>query len=219
MARTSSTLLSTPATLFIPHPLRVINRSPWKYVMIAHKKECHCRHPYVLCFILLQQTIRRNRLLHACLEWYPTPRNIRCCSLLVATPYIACTALWIVSLPWGIIVPLQCCCCYVAFVLHLYHTLKGVVPTWNNCGMNGGLLEEREWLREGTLVICNVKIRLFFKLRLKSVFIVQKLRLKSVLIVQKVRLKSVMIGFSWKWKGELCPWQVGAIGISAGRLK
>ena len=51
--------------------------------------------------------------------------------------------------------------------------------------MNGGLLEEREWLREGTLIICNAKIRLFFKLRLKS-----------VLIVQKVRLKSVMIGFS-----------------------
>ena len=29
--------------------------------------------------------------------------------------------------------------------------------------MNGGLLEEREWLREGTLIICNVKIRLFFQ--------------------------------------------------------
>ena len=62
--------------------------------------------------------------------------------------------------------------------------------------MNVGLLEERELLREGTLIICNAKIRLFFKLRLKSVLIVQKLRLKSVLVVQKVRLKSVMIGFS-----------------------
>ena len=29
--------------------------------------------------------------------------------------------------------------------------------------MNGGLLEEREWLREGTLIICNAKIRLFFQ--------------------------------------------------------
>ena len=27
--------------------------------------------------------------------------------------------------------------------------------------MNGGLLEEREWLREGTLIICNAKIDYF----------------------------------------------------------
>ena len=163
-----------PPTLFISHPVGVINKSLRKYVMIAHKKECQCRHPSVLCFIFLQQTIHRNILLHfflagypnmlldVCLEWYPTPRNIRCCSLLVATPYIACKVLWIVSPPWENISPLQCCCCYVAFVLHLYHTLKGVVPIWNNCGMNGGLLEEREWLREGTLIFCNAKIRLSY---------------------------------------------------------
>ena len=162
MARTSSTLLSTPATLFISHPVGLIIKSLWKYVMIAHKKECQCRHPSVLCFIFLQQTIRRNMLLDVCLACYPTLRNIRCCSLLVATPYIACKVLWMGSPPWENMSPLQCCCCYAAFVLHLYHTLKGVVPIWNNCGMNGGLLEEREWLREGTLIFCNAKIRLSY---------------------------------------------------------
>ena len=40
-------------------------------------------------------------------------------------------------------------------------------------------------------MFCDAKIRLFFKLRKKSVSLCQKLRLKSVLGVQKLRLKSV----------------------------
>jgi hypothetical protein len=67
--------------------------------------------------------------------------------------------------------------------------------------MNGGLLEERELLREGTLIICNVKIRLFFQTATEKCIDFTKTATKKCIDCTKSPTKKCNDWFFLKMKG------------------